>query len=88
MLESVYQRKVIKKYEALGFFVIKIIKSNVIGIPDLICLKPDKVIFVEVKGEKTPISKVQAYIHKKLTALGFDVIIERFTTINKQSESK
>ena len=78
MLESSYQRKVIKKYESLGFYVIKLIKSNIVGIPDLICLKPDKVIFVEVKGLKTPLSAVQKYLHKKLIALGFEVIIDRY----------
>jgi Holliday junction resolvase len=77
MLESKYQAKVIKKYEEQGFYVIKLIKTNKTGIPDLICLKPDKVVFVEVKGAKTALSPVQAYIHKLLTSLGFEVLIDR-----------
>jgi Holliday junction resolvase len=77
MLESKFQPKVIAKYEELGYFVIKLIRTNKIGIPDLLCLKPDKVLFVEVKAEKTIITPIQKFMHKKLISLGFEVIIER-----------
>jgi len=50
ILESKIQAKLIKEYEALGYYVIKLIKTNKNGIPDLICLKDGKAFFVEVKS--------------------------------------
>ena len=51
----------------------KIIRANKSGIPDLLCLKPDKVLFIEVKGPKGRLSKVQEYRIAELKAKGFDV---------------
>lgn len=76
-MESAYQRKVIKKYKALGYYCIKLAKTNRNGIPDLICLKPDHVIFIEVKGEKTPHSPLQKFRKRELEKLGFAVVVER-----------
>ena len=40
MSEAKYQSKLIKKYEAEGYYVIKLISTNKAGIPDIVALKP------------------------------------------------
>jgi Holliday junction resolvase len=75
--EAKYQSKLIKKYEAEGYYVIKLISTNKAGIPDIVALKPNDVKFIEVKGAKTPVSKLQEYRIRELKKLGFDATIER-----------
>ena len=77
MSESQYQKKLIKELEAEGYYVLKLIKTNKNGIPDIVALKPDDVKFIEVKGAKTPVSKLQEYRIKELKKLGFNATIER-----------
>lgn len=76
-MESQYQRKVISELESEGYYVLKLIKTNKPGIPDLIALKPNEVKFIEVKGERTPVSELQKYRIKELQKLGFDANIRR-----------
>jgi Holliday junction resolvase len=77
MSEAQYQSKLIKQYEAEGYYVLKLISTNKAGIPDLVALKPNDVKFIEVKGVKTPVSKLQEYRIKELKNLGFDAEIKR-----------
>lgn len=82
MLEARYQRQVIKRYEKEGYYVIKLIRTNKNGIPDLLCIKHldngnNDIIFVEVKGQKTIISPLQQYRINELIKLGFTAIIDR-----------
>lgn len=82
MLEAKYQRQVIKRYENEGYYVIKLIRTNKNGIPDLLCIKKldngnNDIIFVEVKGYKTIISPLQQYRINELNNLGFKAIIDR-----------
>ena len=77
MSEAQYQNKLIKQYEAEGYYVLKLICSNKPGIPDLVALKPNDVKFIEVKGATTPVSKLQEYRIKELKKLGFDATIKR-----------
>jgi Holliday junction resolvase len=84
MTESAYQAKLIKQYEAQGWTVLKLIQLNKSGYPDLLCLKPDKVLFIEVKGPKGRLSKVQEYRIEELRSKGFVVEVKQikpnFTT--------
>tara|TARA_R110001592_G_scaffold63087_1_gene193189 strand:+ start:1871 stop:2113 length:243 start_codon:yes stop_codon:yes gene_type:complete len=77
MSEAQYQSKLIKQYEAEGYYVLKLISTNKAGIPDLVALKPNDVKFIEVKGVTTPVSKLQEYRIKELKKLGFDATIKR-----------
>jgi len=77
MSEATYQSKLIKQYEAEGYYVLKLIKTNKNGIPDLLALKNDHVKFIEVKGANTPVSKLQEFRIEELKKLGFDATIER-----------
>lgn len=72
MTEADIQRKMIEKVEKLGCLVIKIIRANKSGIPDLLILVPGgKAVFVEVKKPGGKPSKLQEYYIAKLRLLGF-----------------
>ena len=73
MTEQQIQSKKIKELEALGYYVLKLIKTNKNGIPDLLALHPDKTIrFIEVKTSKGKVSKLQQYRIDELNGYGFD----------------
>ena len=46
---------------------------NKAGLPDIVCMKPDEVKFIEVKGSKGRLSEVQKYRIDELKEKGFDV---------------
>ena len=70
-MEQKIQAKIIKELEEQGYYVIKLIKTNKNGIPDLIAIPKDSdVLFVEVKGPKGKLSKLQEYRHKELKSYG------------------
>tara|TARA_R110002020_G_scaffold333536_1_gene548977 strand:- start:315 stop:572 length:258 start_codon:yes stop_codon:yes gene_type:complete len=72
MKEQDYQNKLIKKYEAQGYFVLNLIKTNCNGISDLLVLKADEIpMFIEVKTPSGVISEIQKYRMKKLKEKGF-----------------
>ena len=78
MLESKYQRKIIKDFESRGYYVLNLIKTNKSGIPDLLALKKgEEPIFIEVKAAKGVVSKLQEYRIKELKDLGFTAYINR-----------
>ena len=78
MTESNYQSKILKQYESEGWFVLKLVKTNKNGIPDLLCLKKGhEPIFIEVKAKKGVVSKLQEYRIKELNQHGFNAFIKR-----------
>lgn len=76
ILESKIQAKLIKEYESMGYYVIKLIKTNKNGIPDLMCLKDGKAFFIEVKSEKGKVAPLQKFRHEELLKFGFETIIK------------
>ena len=78
MTEQQVQAKKIKELESKGYYVLKLIKTNKNGIPDLVALHPKKdVLFVEVKTKKGRVSKLQEYRMKELKEYGFKVQVFR-----------
>jgi Holliday junction resolvase len=71
MSEKTYQSKLIKEYEGKGYYVLKLIKTNKNGIPDLLLLKDGIIHFIEVKGSKGVLSELQKYRIKELKSYGF-----------------
>jgi len=72
MTEQQIQSKRIKELEAEGYYVLKLVKTNKNGIPDLVAFKPNaEVIFSEVKTPKGKVSKLQEYRLKELEGYGF-----------------
>ena len=71
MREQQIQAKRIKQLEAEGYYVIKLIKTNKNGIPDLIAIPKDSdVEFYEVKRPTGKPSKLQEYRIKELQKHG------------------
>ena len=67
MTEQQIQSKRIKQLEAEGYYVIKLVKTNKNGIPDLVAIPKDsEVLFREVKTPKGKVSKLQEYRLKEL----------------------
>lgn len=67
MKESQIQSKKIKELEAQGYYVIKLVKTNRNGIPDLIAIpKNSDVLFIEVKASYGKLSALQEYRIKEL----------------------
>ena len=72
MTEQQIQKKRIDQLEAEGYYVIKLIKTNKNGIPDIVAIPPGApVIFSEIKTPKGRTSKIQDYRMKELNKYGF-----------------
>lgn len=72
MTEQQIQKKRIDQLEAEGYYVIKLIKTNKNGIPDIVAIPPNvPVIFSEIKTPKGKTSKIQEYRLKELEKFGF-----------------
>ena len=71
MTEQQIQSKRIKQLEADGYYVLKLIKTNKNGIPDLLAIPPDcPVLFSEVKKPNGKLTKLQEYRLKELNKHG------------------
>ncbi len=72
-LEQQIQKKITTKLEQEGYFVLKIIKANKNGYPDLIAIKNNITTFVEVKRPNGKLSELQKVRIKELRDLGINV---------------
>lgn len=83
MLEQQIQSKIIKSLERDGWYVVKLITTTKAGIPDLLCLKQGRTVFIEVKKPGEEPEPLQKFRHKELRQQGFQVIItsECLTTL-------
>jgi Holliday junction resolvase len=71
MTEQQVQTKLIKELESQGYYVIKLVKTNKNGIPDLIAIPSGSdVEFIEVKASGGKTSKLQDYRIKELIKHG------------------
>ncbi|MEG0890014.1 MAG: VRR-NUC domain-containing protein [Bacteroides sp.] len=70
-LESKIQARIIKRLEAEGYYVVKLILTNKNGIPDLLLLKDGVASFVEVKRPDKSPRPLQEYRMRELTKMGF-----------------
>jgi Holliday junction resolvase len=76
MKEQLIQSKIIKQLEANGWYVLKLIKTNKNGIPDIVAFRNNEFQFIEVKTEKGVLSELQKYRIKELENLGFKVYVQ------------
>ena len=71
MTEQAIQKKRANQLEKEGYFVIKLINTNVNGIPDLLAIHPEKgVLFSEIKKPNRVLSDLQKYRLKQLKEYG------------------
>jgi hypothetical protein len=71
--QSIQSRK-IKQLEAEGYYVIKLIRTNRNGIPDLIAIpKNSDALFIEVKRPGKKRTPLQEFRGKELTCHGVEV---------------
>ena len=72
MTEQQIQKKRILQLEEQGYYVIKLVKTNKNGIPDLIALpKNSNVLFSEVKKPNGKLTPLQEFRLKELKRYGF-----------------
>ena len=71
--ESQVQSKIIKELESKGYYLIKLIKTNKNGIPDLLAVRKNEIYFIEVKRKDGKLSKIQEYRIRELESKGFKV---------------
>lgn len=75
MLESALQKKIIDRLTKEGWYVVKLIKTNKNGIPDLLALRDGSSWFIEVKQPKGVLSEIQKFRIQELREKGFKVSI-------------
>lgn len=85
---SKQQTKLISHWKSKNYFVINLITISPTGLPDLICLKPNHVVFVESKEKWDRLSPLQKVWLKRLTELGFDVYLNdnKYVSDNEKTE--
>jgi len=71
--EQAIQKKIITQLEKRGYFVLKLIKCNKNGYPDLIAVKENETIFIEVKKPKGVLSELQKVRIKELRSKNINV---------------
>lgn len=74
-MASKQQSKLIKLWKDKGYFVINLVKVTPSGLPDLIALKPNEVVFIESKEVWDRLSVLQKVRIKMLTNIGFTVYV-------------
>ena len=75
IMASKQQTKLIKHWRSLGYFVINLVKITPSGLPDLIALKPNEVIFIESKEKWDKLSPLQIAKIEILKKLKFKVYV-------------
>lgn len=74
-MASKQQTKLIKHWQSKGYTVINLVKVTPSGLPDLIALKPNEVVFIESKEVWDKLSPLQTIKIKMLKKLGFTVYV-------------
>jgi len=74
-MASKQQTKLIKQWQNKGYLVLNLVRITPIGLPDLIAIKPDKVIFIESKEVWDKLSVLQKTKLKMLKKLGFECYV-------------
>lgn len=82
--EQKVQTKIIKQLEAEGYYVLKLVKTNKNGIPDLLAIKNNECLFIEVKREDGKLSEVQKYRLNELKEKGIKAVVAYGINFNKE----
>lgn len=63
--------------EGEGWFVVNLIKTSKNGIPDLLCLKDGKAVFIECKEKNDTLKPLQEFRIKQLNEMGFEAYVNK-----------
>lgn len=74
---SKFQTKTIKKLKSKGWKVLKTIRLNESGYPDLICMRQGVTVWVECKEKNDTLKPLQAFRINELKQNGFDAFVEQ-----------
>lgn len=75
MLESAIKKRCKDELQKWGWMVIHLIQTNQNGIPDTLCLRSGRIVWMEFKRPGKIPDPLQEYRHKKLREQGFEVIV-------------
>lgn len=75
MTEQKIQKKITDKLTGNGWHVVKLIKCNKPGTPDLVCCKGAECVWIEVKKPGGKLSKLQEFTIKEMREKGLSVIV-------------
>ena len=74
--EKVFERELSKFVEEREGMAVKLLSQFIKGLPDrMYLLHGGIVVFVEFKSTGKKPTKIQSYIHKRIRALGFPVLV-------------
>lgn len=73
--EATIQRQVMKALEKEGWTCVKLIQTNLNGMPDLLCMRHGMTMFVEVKSETGKASAMQLHRIHQLKMNGFGAYV-------------
>jgi Holliday junction resolvase len=71
---SQFQTEVIKEYEQHGYTVLRLIRLNKSGYPDILCLKDGTAMFIECKEANDTLKPLQKLRIGELRKNGFSAI--------------
>ena len=71
MLEQAIQKKISDRLKKEGWIVVKLIKTTMNGIPDIMALRNGEVLFVEVKQPNGKLAPLQELRIQELRDQGF-----------------
>lgn len=74
--EKAFERTLSKYVDDAGGMAVKLLSQFLRGLPDrMFLLKGGRVLFVEFKSTGKKPTKIQEYVHKRIQALGFPVLV-------------
>lgn len=74
--EKVFERTLSKYVDDTGGMAVKLLSQFLRGLPDrMFLLKGGRVLFVEFKSTGNKPTNIQEYVHKRIQALGFLVLV-------------
>lgn len=80
ILEKHIQSEIKIRLEASGWLVIKLIQTTLNGVPDLLALRNNEAVFIEVKRPGAKTSPLQNFRIKQIQEKSFQVIIANKTS--------
>lgn len=74
--EKKIERLLVDESKRIGGWALKLVPDFFSGLPDRLCLFPGgRLFFIETKSTKDKPRKLQKIIHKRLTDMGFKVLV-------------